>query len=46
LRDTLRTTTGAALPILSLGMSNDLDDAIGAGSTLVRIGTAVFGQRG
>jgi uncharacterized pyridoxal phosphate-containing UPF0001 family protein len=34
------------LPVLSLGMSSDLEAAIAAGSTLVRIGTAVFGQRG
>lgn len=37
---------GAALPILSLGMSGDLEPAVAAGSTLVRIGTAVFGSRG
>lgn len=30
---------------LSLGMSNDLDEAISHGSTMVRIGTAIFGQR-
>lgn len=30
---------------LSLGMSNDLELAIGAGSTLVRVGTALFGPR-
>jgi hypothetical protein len=30
---------------LSLGMSNDLALAIGAGSTMVRIGTAIFGAR-
>ncbi|MBK8099050.1 MAG: YggS family pyridoxal phosphate-dependent enzyme [Planctomycetes bacterium] len=44
-RDTLRATTGLPLPILSLGMSGDLEAAIAAGSTLVRIGTAVFGDR-
>jgi pyridoxal phosphate enzyme (YggS family) len=31
---------------LSLGMSADLEDAIAAGSTLVRVGTAIFGARG
>lgn len=36
---------GEALPILSLGMTGDLERAIAAGSTLVRIGTAVFGAR-
>ena len=30
---------------LSLGMSNDLDTAIAHGSTMVRIGTAIFGTR-
>ncbi len=30
---------------LSMGMSGDMDAAIAAGSTIVRIGTAIFGQR-
>ena len=30
---------------LSLGMSDDLEEAIAAGSTMVRIGTAIFGNR-
>lgn len=30
---------------LSMGMSQDMSDAISAGSTMVRIGTAVFGER-
>ena len=30
---------------LSMGMSDDLEQAIAAGSTLVRVGTAIFGQR-
>jgi len=37
---------GAALDTLSMGMSADLEEAIAAGSTLVRIGTAIFGERG
>jgi PLP dependent protein len=38
---------GAGLEVdtLSLGMSADLEAAIAAGSTLVRIGTAIFGAR-
>lgn len=36
---------GLALDTLSLGMSADLEDAIAAGSTMVRVGTAVFGAR-
>ncbi|MCP3698369.1 MAG: YggS family pyridoxal phosphate-dependent enzyme [Aliivibrio sp.] len=31
---------------LSMGMSGDMDAAIEAGSTMVRIGTAIFGARG
>jgi uncharacterized pyridoxal phosphate-containing UPF0001 family protein len=30
---------------LSMGMSGDLEAAVHAGSTLVRVGTALFGQR-
>jgi hypothetical protein len=33
------------LDTLSLGMSGDLEAAIAAGSTMVRVGTAIFGQR-
>ncbi len=33
------------LDTLSMGMSDDLDSAIMAGSTMIRIGTAIFGQR-
>jgi len=31
---------------LSMGMSGDFDEAIRAGSTMVRVGTALFGARG
>ena len=31
--------------ILSMGMSDDFVDAIACGSTMVRVGTAIFGQR-
>jgi uncharacterized pyridoxal phosphate-containing UPF0001 family protein len=30
---------------LSMGMSNDFEIAIEEGSTLVRVGTAIFGER-
>jgi uncharacterized pyridoxal phosphate-containing UPF0001 family protein len=30
---------------LSMGMSADLEAAVQAGSTMVRVGTAVFGSR-
>lgn len=36
---------GIALDTLSLGMSADLEAAVAAGSTMVRVGTAIFGQR-
>lgn len=45
LRSRLVASSGLPLPTLSLGMSQDLEAAVAAGSTLVRIGTAVFGQR-
>jgi pyridoxal phosphate enzyme (YggS family) len=34
------------LPDLSMGMSGDYESALAEGSTLVRIGTAIFGERG
>ena len=36
---------GAPLPELSMGMSGDFEIAIEEGSTIVRVGTALFGQR-
>lgn len=36
---------GLALDTLSMGMSADLEAAIAEGATLVRIGTALFGER-
>lgn len=44
LYDTLR-ADGYPLDTLSMGMSDDLEAAIAAGATLVRIGTALFGKR-
>jgi PLP dependent protein len=35
----------ASLDTLSMGMSADLEDAVLCGSTLVRVGTAIFGGR-
>jgi hypothetical protein len=35
----------AILPDLSMGMSDDLEIAIAAGATIVRVGTAIFGSR-
>jgi pyridoxal phosphate enzyme (YggS family) len=45
LRDQLAAQFGVPLRELSMGMSNDLATAIAEGSTLVRIGTALFGPR-
>ena len=36
---------GLKLDTLSMGMSEDYEIAIGAGATMVRIGTAIFGSR-
>lgn len=35
----------ALLPELSMGMTHDMDEAIAAGATVVRVGTAIFGSR-
>ncbi|HWL16146.1 MAG TPA: YggS family pyridoxal phosphate-dependent enzyme [Opitutus sp.] len=45
LRDTLAAKTGAPLKELSMGMSGDFAAAIAAGSTIIRVGTALFGSR-
>ena len=34
-----------SVDILSMGMSGDYQDAIACGSTMIRIGTAIFGPR-
>ncbi|HEY6134510.1 MAG TPA: YggS family pyridoxal phosphate-dependent enzyme [Rubrivivax sp.] len=44
LRDRL-VADGLALDTLSIGMSADLEAAIAEGATLVRVGSAVFGER-
>ena len=36
---------GLGLDTLSMGMSSDLDAAVASGSTMVRVGTAIFGGR-
>ena len=36
---------GLSLDTLSMGMSDDLEAAIAEGATIVRIGTAIFGER-
>lgn len=34
-----------SLQVLSMGMSGDYEDAVRAGATMVRVGTAIFGSR-
>jgi uncharacterized pyridoxal phosphate-containing UPF0001 family protein len=43
-RELERRYPGGAWSCLSMGMSNDLEIAIEEGSTMVRIGTAIFGK--
>ncbi len=38
-------SVGLALDTLSMGMSADVDAAVASGSTLVRVGSAIFGAR-
>jgi pyridoxal phosphate enzyme (YggS family) len=45
LRDHLRGLTGLPLTELSMGMSGDFAVAVEEGATLVRVGTAIFGER-
>ena len=45
LRDQLRLSSGLPLNQLSMGMSGDYEAAIAEGSTMVRVGSAIFGQR-
>ena len=45
LRDKIEADTGLRLPVLSMGMSGDFGVAVEEGSTCVRIGTALFGER-
>jgi pyridoxal phosphate enzyme (YggS family) len=45
LRDELAALYKVALPELSMGMTGDLEVAIAAGSTQIRVGTALYGSR-
>lgn len=45
LRDEAEQRLGRALPILSMGMSGDFEAAVAAGSTMLRLGQALFGSR-
>jgi hypothetical protein len=45
MRDYLHQQTGLPLPTLSMGMSEDYPIALECGSTMVRVGTDIFGPR-
>ena len=43
--DDLQRQVGGSVDTLSMGMSDDLDAAVAAGATLVRVGRGIFGAR-
>ena len=45
LRDHVVRRIGRPMPELSMGMSGDFEVAVEEGSTMVRVGTALFGPR-
>lgn len=45
LKERAEAVLGAPLPHLSMGMSGDFEVAIEEGATMVRVGTALFGER-
>ena len=45
LKQKLVEKTGAGLDELSMGMSADLSEAIAEGATMIRVGSALFGNR-
>jgi hypothetical protein len=45
LRDAIA-ASGLAIDTLSMGMTDDLESAIAEGATIVRVGRAIFGERG
>lgn len=46
LSEDLRRRSGLALPELSMGMSDDFEEAIEEGATIIRVGRVVTGERG
>lgn len=44
-RDRLERLMGTQYPELSMGMTDDMEEAVLEGSTMLRIGTAIFGRR-
>ena len=45
LHDDVEQRVGKGLPVLSMGMSGDFEAALAAGSTMLRLGQALFGPR-
>jgi pyridoxal phosphate enzyme (YggS family) len=45
LRDAAEQRVGRPFPVLSMGMSGDFEAALSAGSTMLRLGQALFGPR-
>jgi pyridoxal phosphate enzyme (YggS family) len=45
IRDEAEQRIGRSLPVLSMGMSGDFEAALAAGSTMLRLGQALFGPR-
>jgi len=43
LRDGCQDALGFALPVLSMGMTDDWEQAVAAGSSMLRLGRALFG---
>ena len=42
---TAKKSHNSSMEILSMGMTDDFEDAISCGSTMIRVGTAIFGAR-
>jgi uncharacterized pyridoxal phosphate-containing UPF0001 family protein len=42
---TAKKSDNVSVDILSMGMSDDFADAVRCGSTMIRVGTAIFGAR-
>jgi uncharacterized pyridoxal phosphate-containing UPF0001 family protein len=45
LKDQMSSQFNIPLPELSMGMTGDLGEAVAEGSTMIRVGSALFGQR-
>lgn len=45
LKEQVSTQFNLSLPELSMGMTGDLQEAVEEGSTMIRVGSALFGHR-